>query len=424
MGNYFNVMEDKKESLSKRCILKIKERRDRVLSGKINSIPLPFKRFRNTYPGAEKGRYVLITANQKVGKSKLSDFIFMYEPFFYYLEHPDELRLKVIYFTLEINKSDKMNEFYCHLLWRLNRIRISTNDLKSVDKDKPLSQEILDLLDSEKYQYYINEFEKIVDFVDNIKHPTGIFSYCKDYALNHGKYVYKNGRHKNELTDEWEDAQVIDYYEPNDPDEYVIIIEDNASNLMSEKGLEIAATITKMSKYNIDLRDKFQFSPVLIQHQAQQQESLDNFKSGKLKPSPSGLADCKTTIRDINIAISIYSPFKHEIQQYEGYDITKFKNNIRFMEIMEDRDNGGGGMICPLFFDGATSFFAELPLPNETDKIKKVYAMLDDIRNTDIKKVVMHFNTNTDKIKKGTSKNYVKNFSISPKWVWKNLKFW
>jgi len=118
------------ESLSDRCLAKIEEKRERVLSGKINSIPLPFKRFRNTYPGAERGRYILITANQKIGKSKLSDFMFMYEPFFYYLEHPDELRLKVIYFTLEINKEDKMNEFYCHLLWKLNRLIISTGNLK------------------------------------------------------------------------------------------------------------------------------------------------------------------------------------------------------------------------------------------------------------------------------------------------------
>ena len=154
MDEHFDI-EKPIESLSDRCLAKIEEKRERVLSGKINSIPLPFKRFRATYPGAERGRYILITANQKIGKSKLSDFLFMYEPFFYYLEHPNELRLKVIYFTLEINKEDKMNEFYCHLLWKLNRIRLSTGDLKSVDKDNPLDINIINLLKSEKYQYYL-----------------------------------------------------------------------------------------------------------------------------------------------------------------------------------------------------------------------------------------------------------------------------
>lgn len=396
------MSDEIKDSLSNRCIQKIEEKRDRVLSGKINSIPLPFKRFRATYPGAERGRYILITANQKVGKSKLSDFLFMYEPFFYYLEHPTELRLKIIYFTLEINKEDKMNEFYCHLLWRLDRIRLSTGDLKSVDKDRPLDIKIINLLKSEKYQYYLSEFEKAVDFVDGIKHPTGINAYCKDYAMANGHYVYKDGKRKNEVTGNWEDSKVIDYYQPNDPDEYRIIIQDNAANFTAETGLDTAGTITKMSKYNVDLRDKFYFTPVLIQHQMQSQEGLDNFKSGKLEPSPSGLADCKTTIRDINIAISIYSPFKHEIQTHEGYDITKFKNNIRFMKIMEDRDNGAGGMVCPLFFDGATSTFAELPLPNDRENINKVYAILDSIRNP--RPVVMmaieNNNNNQNKFKK------------------------
>lgn len=419
MDEHFDI-EKPIESLSDRCLAKIEEKRERVLSGKINSIPLPFKRFRATYPGAERGRYILITANQKIGKSKLSDFLFMYEPFFYYLEHPNELRLKVIYFTLEINKEDKMNEFYCHLLWKLNKIRLSTGDLKSVDKDNPLDINIINLLKSEKYQYYLSEFEKVVDFVDGIKHPTGIYTHCKDYALANGHYVYKDGKRKNEISGQWEDAKVIDYYQPNDPDEYRIIIQDNAANFMSENGLEIAGTINKMSKYNVDLRDKYYFTPVLIQHQMQAQESLDNFKSGKLKPSPAGLADCKTTIRDINIAISIHSPFKHEIQTYEGYDITKFKNNIRFMEVMEDRDNGGGGMVCPLFFDGATSNFIELPLPNDGIGIAKVYSMLDSIRQP--KKVAMFLYKN-DELKE-KRKNYVKNFVLSTEWFRKNLKFW
>ena len=399
------------ESLSDRCLAKIEEKRERVLSGKINSIPLPFKRFRATYPGAERGRYILITANQKIGKSKLSDFMFMYEPFFYYLEHPDELRLKVIYFTLEINKEDKMNEFYCHLLWKLNKLIVSTGNLKSVDKDNPLDINILNLLKSEKYQYYITKFEEIVDFVDNIKHPTGIYSYCKDYALANGHYVYKDGMRKNDETGLWENSKIIDYYQPNDPDEYRMIILDNASNLSQEKGLEIAATINKMSKYNIDLRDKFYYTPILIQHQAQAQESLDNFKAGKLKPSPAGLADCKTTIRDVNIAISIYSPFKHEIQQYEGYDITRFKNNIRFMEIMEDRDNGGGGSVCPLFFEGASSMFAELPLPNDGIGIAKVYSMLDSIRQP--KKVAMFLYKNNDELKEKRNNIWAKYVGFS-----------
>ena len=54
---------------------------------------------------------------------------------------------------------------------------------------------------------------------------------------------------------------------------------------------------------------------------------------------------------------------------WEGYDINTFKDNIRFLEICLNR-NGASGAICPLYFDGAVNFFAELPLPNETQNLK------------------------------------------------------
>ena len=44
------------------------ERRQNVLLGGVNCIPLPFDRFRNEIPGVEQGQYVVITANQKTGK--------------------------------------------------------------------------------------------------------------------------------------------------------------------------------------------------------------------------------------------------------------------------------------------------------------------------------------------------------------------
>lgn len=41
-------------------------RKERVREGKFNCIPLPFERFRRVFPGFERGKYIIITANQKV----------------------------------------------------------------------------------------------------------------------------------------------------------------------------------------------------------------------------------------------------------------------------------------------------------------------------------------------------------------------
>lgn len=109
----------------------------------------------------------------------------------------------------------------------------------------------------------------------------------------------------------------------------------------------------------------------------QAQEGIENFKLNKIKPSSDGLGDCKKTARDVNIIIGLYSPFKYGLKEYEGYDITKFRNHIRFMEVIEDRDYGSNGNICPLYFDGAVSYFSELPPAKDSINIEKVYKFME-----------------------------------------------
>ena len=349
-------------------------RRERVLNGLYNCIPFPFPRFRAWVPGIETAKFIVVTANQKVGKSKFCDYLFVYEPLFFILEHP-EMRVKVLYFTLEMSPEEKYNEFLCHLLFRLDGIEVSPTELKSTDRDHPIDEKILELLESDKYQRYIKAFEDMVEYIDGQRNPTGINKYCRDYALAHGHLNFKKGKRKDPITDKIIDADVVDNdnpYTPDDPEERRIIIIDNASNLSLESGLKKMETIDKMSKYGITLRNQLKFIFVLIQHQAQAQEGIENQKLNKLKPSSDGLADCKTTTRDANMVIGLYSPFKYGLREYEGYDITKFRNHIRFMEVIEDRDYGANGQICPLFFDGAVSTFCELPRPDDTEALQRV----------------------------------------------------
>lgn len=370
-------------SLAARVLQTIRERKDRLLRGLINCIPFPFPRFRTWFPGVEKARYYLVTANQKIGKSKFADKVFLYDPFFYFREHPEQGSVKVLYFTREMSKEDKMTEFYSHLLYKVSKgkIRISPVDLKSTRADKPVPQEVLDMLESEECQATIREFEETVTYIDDIGNPTGVNKYCRAWAEAHGHYTYVKGHRKNDVTGVMEEVDIIDQYIPDDPEQIVIIIYDNASNIIEESGLGKMGSIEKLSKYFVTLRNTLGMSPVLIQHQAQAQEGVDNVKMNMMKPSASGLADCKSTIRDVNTAFGLYSPFKFGVHNYEGYDIEKFRNNIRFMEVIDDRDNGAGGMICPLYFDGAVSVFEELPPANDKAGIQAVYAFMERVRN-------------------------------------------
>ena len=132
----------------------------------------------------------------------------------------------------------------------------------------------------------------------------------------------------------------------------------------------------------------------------QSQEGIENLKLGKLKPSSDGLAECKTTTRDVNLVIGLYSPYKYGLREYEGYDITKFKNYIRFMEIIEDRDYGANGRICPLFFNGAVSTFHELPRADNTDELNKIYRYINTLEEQKINKIFFAFSRLFTKKKK------------------------
>lgn len=98
--------------------------------------------------------------------------------------------------------------------------------------------------------------------------------------------------------------------------------------------------------------------------------------------------------------MGLFSPFKFGLKEYMGYDITKFKDNIRFLEICINRDGELGGIIA-LFFDGATCSFTELPKPDDKIALERVYKYLESIRTPVIpNKVMFLFGSIKDKFNK------------------------
>jgi hypothetical protein len=366
-------------SLFKRVHTNIIKRKERILSGLVNCIPWGFTRFEKESPGIEQGKYYLITANSKVGKTQIADWLFLYNTIRQVIDDNLKIRLKIFYFTLEMSKEQKMLSAFSNIIYVKEGIRVAPKDLKSTRSDNILSDEVIELI--AKYQPYFEKIEEIVEFIDDIRNPTGIFKFTYEYAMKNGIQHKKVVKFTDNKTGDTWDQEIDDYYEPHDPEEYVMVFIDHISLISTEKknGIQMnlhQSIVELSSNYLVRLRNNFGYIPVVVQQQAAAQESLDNFKLGKLKPTASGLGDCKLTFRDADLIIGLFSPFIHEIKTYLGFDIMFFKDNIRFLEIVGGRE-GGGGTVCPLYFDGAVNYFKELPSPNDSDRLKLVYQYIE-----------------------------------------------
>ena len=372
-------MSEEKKSLFSRVYENIVNKRERILSGKVNCIPWQLPRFEESSPGIEQGKYYQITAQSKAGKTQLADALFVFNTVKQIIDDNLDIRLKIFYFSLELSKEEKMLSCFANILYIKEDLRIAPTDLKSTHAKKVLSSEVLEIIS--KYQKYFDKIEEIVEFIDDIRHSTGIYDLVRKYALANGTVYYRDIVIKGEIT------QVEDRYEPNDPEEYVMIIIDHIGLIQPQKlngtQLSLHESISLLSSdYLIKLRNRFNYIPVVVIQQAIAGENIEHKKAGALRPSVANLGDNKLIARDCNMMIGIFSPFKHEIPEYMGYDVTKFKDNIRFMEIIISRD-GGAGTICPLYFDGAVTYFKELPRSDDKESMEKVYNFLKNIKNNE-----------------------------------------
>lgn len=274
------------------------ERRQNLIDGKVNCIPSPFTSFRQDFVGIEQETYYCVTANQKAAKSQFTSFMFLYTPILYAYEHPDKVRVRIFYAPLEESKRKVTMRFMRYLLYVHSgfKIRVTHQELTSTLEGNPISEEVLNILESEEYKKIMEFFESHVTFLED-RNPTGCYKAIVKYACEHGERI----KQPLTITDEFGETKTVEKivgYKPLDPDEYVIIIADHVGLLQEERGLDKRLTIRKYSEYMMELRDYYRYIPVIVQQQSSEVQSMDAFKLNRISPTPGALADCKDTRYD------------------------------------------------------------------------------------------------------------------------------
>lgn len=367
------MMNESDYSLYDETIQDIEEKRQRIIDGGINCIPSPFKKFQNDFCGIEQACYYIVTSYSKGGKSQLTSFTFIFNTVTYSYFAKEQIDFKILYFPLEETKERIMQRFMSWLLFKKSHgtLRVSPRELRSTTQ--ALDEDIVDRLKQFDVQDILRYFEEHVIFPPETPNPTGIYKYCKQYAEEHGKVTKRTIQIKDELG-EMQDVEIFESYEQDNPNEYRMIIIDTINLIDTERGMNLKQSMDKLSEYLAKyLRNRYNYSPIVIQQQAFESEGNEAFKLGRVRPSAVGLGDSKYTARDGDVVLGLFSPFRFGITEYFGYDVTVLKDHLRFLEVIVNR-NGEMGGILPLWFDGAVCDFREMPKPDDKQAMAKVYA--------------------------------------------------
>lgn len=341
----------------------IEYNRNRKLEGKDICIDWPFETLNDKISGIQKSKYYLVTGGKKAGKTQITDYLFVINPLLKILRGSN-LKIKIIYFTLEISASEKVYQLICYFIFYKYKRVISPEELKSMFKGKTLSEDDLGLVKSLKRLFEV--IEQNIVFVEHVKNPYGMYKTVKDYMETIGTAETK----KIVINDKIE--EVVSKYTPNDEDQYVFVVTDHISLLTPEKANPtLHESITKWSSdYCLKLRDKYKCTIINVQQQALDKEKptinprTGEVMSEKFEPSADGLGDCKLTSRDCNMMIGCFSPYMFNLEKHRGYNITKFKDNYRQLSVVLNR-NGISNIYSHLFFQGQCNHFNELPNAND-----------------------------------------------------------
>lgn len=345
-----------KEDLFKKGLKIIRTSQEKRERGLLNCIPNPFNRFSDIWSGIEKGKYTIVTANSKVGKTHFSDFMYMYYPMYYVLNiNPkSNIKYKVYYFSLEMSAEQKILQAMSHFLYVFYGVSKHPKELRSLKR--ALDNDVINKLYN--LEGFFTEFFNNVQYIEINRDADSIINKMKAVAKEKGDIEY--GTYEKDS----KEYQFVKNYNPNNPDEIILFIIDHIS-LIDEKG-SLHSEISKLSKGSVYLRNTFKFNPLIIQQQAAAQESTENKKQNDVRPTLAGLADNKLTQRDADMVFGLFSPYRYNISNFKGYNINEFKDRIRFLEILADRE-GIGNEIAPLYFNGECSYFKELPTPGSEE---------------------------------------------------------
>lgn len=354
-------------------------KQDRI-DGKFNGAPLffSFPRLGELLPVIPKGKEIMLLGGSGVGKSQ--SWIGLILMPIYNLIKNKNYKAKFHIFLLEDPKELFEDRLFCRVLYLKSGKKFSVDpmELNSMKKN-PVSDEVVKLFD---------EVDKVVDDIlsyctvyDSVYNATGVYKNLRTVSGQLGKHVWETREFTYKKADGstyTEPTQVYKEYNPDDEELHNIAIVDNLNNFSEEfdkkanRQLSIRECMGRWCRdyARLQITKHWNWTVVNIVQTAletdRQQFDLMRGKQviEKVEPNMSSLGDNKMIARDHHLILALFSPARFGIDEYEGYDINKLEDKFRALIILKSNFSISNRKL-PLFFNGACSYYAELPKVDE-----------------------------------------------------------
>jgi len=342
------------------------DNKQKVLEGKLVGLPLyeSFPKLGQFIPVIPPAIQVMITAGSGVGKSNSWIGLLLLTVYKLKKKHPkNNYKFRFLISLLEDSKEDFIAKLYSAVILHKFNKRTDVLELNS-RRGAPLPKEIESLLDSAEEE--INELLSYCEINDSVYNPTGIYKWGRAISNKIGTHYTKEMDFSDDKGGTYK-HEVYSHYVPNDPDEQVIWVIDNLNNLQTEKGETRLETINKWtSRYGrLQITKHWKWNVINILQQAAESEKPQFDLRGNLivercKVSLDGLGNSKECQRDHILIFGLWAPNRFGIGNYEGYNIDRLKDAYRSFIILKSNISETNKEI-PMYFDGATSVYKELP---------------------------------------------------------------
>jgi len=318
-------------------------------------MPSGWKRMKKILPNIQP-KYYTILSDSGVGKSKYGHFLFMYNTFFQFIKE-DIKDFELWLYTCEMSITEVIGEFHA-LYYYIKVGKITDIDQIYSYGDNKITPELDKFLASDEVIAITNKLEQKVHIINERISSGFLYKEIQRIAKENGTIKTKDGR--------------FDSYTKNNPDKWIVIIFDNFQKLNRSKSENtLRESIVKVSAYMDVGRLLFDFVTVAMQQVNRNNKSFDRYKYEQFFHKEEDLKDSEAPFHDCQVCFSQISPFKLDLDEFDGYKIKgskSFKDRFRAVKLIKNR--GGQAYGVDYFrFIGENSMYEEIPYSEDfTDK--------------------------------------------------------